>query len=1449
MLSSILTAPPGAMPVCNDPKGVGDSPWSSGASLHSGPPGDTGGYLGVRSALDGTGGTPGLKSRRDLHRTDGAADCGETAKKVDEPVCDFKTGDDGLPSLDLNLTLGGERKYGRDVYVSRGRRLPTQADREARQNSPSGLPGSMCICEMCTCGGHACPRCNPGSKASLRAFASTSVPASPSPALDHPGAPKSSPRVRFEGVSSTHSDYVPPPLEALRDVLMPKRSQEDAENSMRQYARKFEGSSTTKDHFQPPTPADLLNACQPPGLPWTPSRTRFEGESTARRDFTAPQIELQRTPSLPSNAQPQAVRQQSALAPQGSRPRFEGESSTHRAFAPPPMASYRDAFQLTAKFGEGVPSAGRTPRDRVPFEGKSSSHRDYQPHSLEALQTTFSVPAADGSQESFQARDSVKFQGESSTHRDFPPPPLDSLREAHRYDHISASWAADTLGRRPAFDGQSSTHKDFLPPPQDALHAACRMPVHFLPDKNSPKFEGESTSRKDFPPPPLDSIRAAHRYDDVPADDHGKFERVKFEGESTTNRDFKPHKIENPAGHPEIAGGRARDALRSEDATARRVPFEGESLMHRSFTVPPLEYYRDAFRQPASDLPPVDRTPFQGESSTHRDFQPPSIEALRSSLETLETLLKVRDHKDDDVVKFEGESSSHRDFQAPPLDVIRAVHQSDTFHETDDVPRAKERALEIKDVLPEPRSKFEGESLMRGDFVPHPIASYREALQKPAAFHPTERVVFQGESSTHRDFQAPPLDALRATFDLPDSYPSGRDYKEKDGVKFDGESCSHRDFKAPPLDVVRGMHEYERISEEFQRSKFEGESSMRRDFTAHPAELYREALQRPEVPFTTHQLPFEGESSTHRDYQPHSIEALRATFDIAESYPSGRKYQDKEVVKFSGESSARSDYKAPPLDMLKAIHRYNLQSEEAGNKPREKKSFEGESSMRQAFTPPPAASYYTDAQPHMTSADSRGRERAAFEGESSTHRDFRPPPPLPAFQPEGNERHRQSKSREVSKFEGESSTHRDFSAPPPSAFRAAHQFAQDRRQKSRERIELSLSKDHRVFEGESSTSRDFRPPTLDALRAGFGLPTVVQRERQLKDKETLKFEGESSTHRDFKAPPLDVLRAVHRSERHVPVRVSRSFEGESSTHRAFSAPPPGAYRAAFLDLSERAGFTRRTHRAGGEGQARFEGESSTRRDFAPPPREALLAAFPASPQRSGRPSSALGLGADRAWEGESSMRRDYAPPSPEASKQAAASGSRGLHAHRDQPLPPSAAGTPSSGGRRPPRAASNGTNDRRSGLNDTCRFEGVSSSHHDFQSPGIRGSSTDLIAAGQGRERARSAPTRTSLGAAARTSLPARRFEGESSSRTAYTAPPPEAYARSANQTWQPSTPQRVAGDRDGRDFATTSQSHFQPPPPRSPCPAGHLCSVMPPPAPPAGREHVYYDKTARQWH
>lgn len=144
----------------------------------------------------------------------------------------------------------------------------------------------------------------------------------------------------------------------------------------------------------------------------------------------------------------------------------------------------------------------------------------------------------------------------------------------------------------------------------------------------------------------------------------------------------------------------------------------------------------------------------------------------------------------------------------------------------------------------------------------------------------------------------------------------------------------------------------------------------------------------------------------------------------------------------------------------------------------------------------------------------------------------------------------------------------------------------------------------------------------------------------------------------------------------------------------------------------------------------------------------------------------------------------------------------------------------------------------------------------DFRAPEAR----DLPYAGHTstpRQRARSVPAdaRPTVAAGAATSQPSRgqrAFMGESSSHRDFAPPPHDAYRRSQ----PPRSVQSQQAHHEGRDFATTSRVAFGSPAlaikkvmsSDSACPASRVCAVQPPPKPPNGREHVYYDQAARVW-
>jgi hypothetical protein len=96
-------------------------------------------------------------------------------------------------------------------------------------------------------------------------------------------------------------------------------------------------------------------------------------------------------------------------------------------------------------------------------------------------------------------------------------------------------------------------------------------------------------------------------------------------------------------------------------------------------------------------------------------------------------------------------------------------------------------------------------------------------------------------------------------------------------------------------------------------------------------------------------------------------------------------------------------------------------------------------------------------------------------------------------------------------------------------------------------------------------------------------------------------------------------------------------------------------------------------------------------------------------------------------------------------------------------------------------------------------------------------------------------------------------MEGKTVNQKDYAPPPREAYdhvgadkkKRAARQESILDEPSKA---KEVRDFTTTSRGTHDKPQTCS-CPAKQLLKQNPPPAPPPGREHVYYDEVARTWY
>lgn len=807
-------------------------------------------------------------------------------------------------------------------------------------------------------------------------------------AFQHSGPREPAPARRdilFEGVSSSHSAHVTPPVDAFRHALAaldkrplgsdkhPQRqTQDDGRYASQALAAastgdvKFEGESSARRDFQAPPKEALLTAFEHNGprerLP-ARSDISFEGVSSshlAHQPYSVDALKeaaprLDRVPLRETRA---AYEQHSEIMSARQAVKFEGESSSRRDFQAPQTDALLNAFQQDRQREPG----GKL---NLPFEGESSSHCAHKPPSTQVLLQALNQPAPQ---------------------RDGQTPTMDALRAAWATEASRRAHSADTIlhNRDFKFEAQSSSQSDFKAPPKEALliafqHSGQRKAAEPSVAANAP-FEGMSWSKSVYKPPPIEAFREALAVlDKRPLSADGqRCERVKFEGQSSMQAQFRAP----PADAFRSAfAQRSPPSLGPDPVPQDRIAFDGESSSKLDYRAPPIESLRQAYREqqsklndqhverPESKAASTVKVKFEGESATHQAFQPPLKDALIPAFAHLLPADPVAARKD---VRFEGAFSSHSAATAAPA-----------------------RAQSVDGFL----KKMFTKSSSRIDFAPPPAEAYAQRAT-PASSQDDRRVAycsgpdlkFEGESSTHRHFKAPSTEALLATFSSQPPRPRSAEHVAKkhaarfDGpvharrVQCDGHSSSHRDFQAPSTEA---------LLETFMTHQPRGRSV---DSWA----------RRPGA-------KFEGRSSAHLDFAPPPHESYRSA---ARSYPSSRVSLADRVgaggPRFENQSTAHRDFTAPPTAaLLETFVGSHVQPAAGGgdSKPtqhttgshgpsrRTQAKFEGETSSRATFVPPPRDAYLvcnTHASRALASR-SASRSTMKFEGQSSTHLQFTAP--------------------------------------------------------------------------------------------------------------------------------------------------------------------------------------------------------------------------------------------------------------------------------------------------------------------------------------------------------------------------------------------------------------------------------------------------------------------------
>eukprot|EP00929_Paragymnodinium_shiwhaense_P042686 TRINITY_DN22050_c0_g2_i10.p1 TRINITY_DN22050_c0_g2~~TRINITY_DN22050_c0_g2_i10.p1 ORF type:complete len:1321 (+),score=245.10 TRINITY_DN22050_c0_g2_i10:91-3963(+) len=679
--------------------------------------------------------------------------------------------------------------------------------------------------------------------------------------------------------------------------------------------------------------------------------------------------------------------------------------------------------------------------------------------------------------------------------------------------------------------------------------------------------------------------------------------------------------------------GRQADEDCDGRGSARRAHFEALSTYHRDFPPPPLDALLAAFPptvqpvavdSPTAPVPPpyAAMSPSYWQSVTHKDFDKPPADAYMASGVTGGT------PNDSSAAPF-ADDSGLRPKEVP----------AQTWHGRQPLSTSALQSVEGP-------SRFDGRSSMRGDYKPLPLDALRAALQSNHDFiadalkHESD-VRFEGESTARSHYKAPPAEALRLAFGPVIRVCDRGAASFSEPIKFEGQSRTRSDFVAPPTSVLKEALSAQPVGE--------------------PSRWLAESADKENV-------PFQGLSSYRQDFLPPPADALADAFEL----PLGERYAANTVqeapCRFEGESSSRRDYQALPLDALRDSFRYNVRRQEAADAQSKQShdivSIPGESQRlwephaAEALPPPSKAA----SGGSLLDAYRRGAVRASssvlgrFEGQSSMRADFRPPPREVLLQAAAASQVARPSSlpasaRSTSRFEGQSTSRMDFQAPPREALEQAMQPL------SVALVPRAASAEPRRFEGESSSRAAYRPPPTECLLAATRLAearaahAAFEAASSPRRRQTA-FEAESQTRRDFVAPPasayLDVMKsamASARPQRPPDMAASEVAEMVSSMRRDFPAPPTAALLESLQIPRIR---TTASQVLGAREQHEFEGESSMRRDYLPPQTEVLLAAHQVPPLRALQGSSpALSTRGRGHFEGESTTRRDFVPPSME----------------------------------------------------------------------------------------------------------------------------------------------------------------------------------------------------------
>jgi len=309
---------------------------------------------------------------------------------------------------------------------------------------------------------------------------------------------------------------------------------------------------------------------------------------------------------------------------------------------------------------------------------------------------------------------------------------------------------------------------------------------------------------------------------------------------------------------------------------------------------------------------------------------------------------------------------------------------------------------------------------------------------------------------------------------------------------------------------------------------------------------------------TRPRVPFEGQRK--QDFPAHPVESYRGAL----SPPPAQRRQAKQVP-FTGSSSHKSDY--PAWD--KAAYASALPKERPPPPEREQLPLGPAREDHPEF----GAEAYRQALQHRLMTAPKPAEPRPFSGESSHKADYRrfnSGDYKQAFQPSPK-----PKQRPQQPFEGTSSHKSDYKAHPTESYREAH-------------VRPPAAQPKRAavpFEGKSHHKEHYQPYHPQTYKQQAAQPARAPAARR----EPVPFEGESHVKTDFGAyPTAHYAEALRPAPDREAARPRPAFAGESSHRADFKAFSPRQYAQALTPAPEAAG--RRE-------PLRLEGESSTKTDY------------------------------------------------------------------------------------------------------------------------------------------------------------------------------------------------------------------------------------------------------------